>query len=229
MAEPSFEGIELFPASGQVRQLFVLLHGVGATSSDLLPLAHKILGAFPDAALLLPDGISPFDGGGSGRQWFSIRGVTDENRPDRVAAAIPALRTLLLQAQQRYNILPSDTALAGFSQGAIMALEYSARHDGEVGRVLAFSGRYAQLPDKAPELTTLHLLHGQDDNVIPVSHAHAGYARLTELQGDATLDIASSVGHELHDALVARAIVRLQTCVPLRMWQRALGINSGQA
>ena len=103
-----------------------------------------------------------------------------------------------------------------------MALEFSIRHDGGVGRVLAFSGRLAQLPEKAPELTTLHLLHGESDQVIPVAHAYTAYERLMELNGDVTLDVASSVGHELHPALADRAIHRLQTCIPLRSWNQAL-------
>jgi phospholipase/carboxylesterase len=223
MAEQVFQGIELLPASTPAKQIFVLLHGVGAAPSDLLPLAYRIRDAYPDAAILLPAGTFPFDGNGNGRQWFPIRGVTEENRPARVAEAIPALRALVRNAQDRFKVLPSDTALAGFSQGAIMALEFSALHDGEVGRVLAFSGRYAKLPEKAPEFTTLHLLHGEDDNVIPASHTYAAYERLSELQGDVTLDVASSVGHEMHAALAERAINRLQTCVPLRSWKRALG------
>ncbi len=148
--------------------------------------------------------------------------MTEDTRPARVAESIPALHELVRQAQDRHRILQSDTALIGFSQGAIMALEYSLVHDGCVGRVLAFSGRFATLPEKAPEWTTLHLLHGEDDRVMPVSHAYAAYARLTELQGDATLDVASSVGHEIHAALAERAIYRLQTCIPLRSWRQAL-------
>jgi len=185
-------------------------------------LANKLRNVFPSAAFLLPDGTFPFDGGGNGRQWFSIRGVAEENRSARVAEAMPALHSLVRQAQDRLKVLQSDTALVGFSQGAIMALEYSVIHDGHVGRVLAFSGRFAQLPEKAPELTTLHLLHGEDDPVIPVEHAHAAYESLMDLNGDATLDVASSVGHEIHEALSDRAIYRLQTCIPLRSWNQAL-------
>lgn len=103
-----------------------------------------------------------------------------------------------------------------------MALEFSKTHDGKVGRIIAFSGRYAKLPDQAPELTTLHLLHGENDPVIPVTHAHAAYKKLMELNGDATLDTASSVGHEIHATLAERAIHRLQTCIPLRSWKKAL-------
>lgn len=222
MAQHIFQGIELLPETMPVKQLFILLHGVGARSSDLLPLANTLREAFPHAVFLLPDGTFPFDGGGSGRQWFSITGVTEANRASRVAAAMPALHALVREAQDRFKVLPPETALVGFSEGAIMALEFSVIHDGGVGRVLAFSGQFATLPDKAPELTTLHLLHGADDPVIPVEHAHAAYERIASLHGDATLDVASSVGHEIHAALSGRAIYRLQTCIPLRTWKQAL-------
>lgn len=222
MAEKIFHGIELLPETMAAKQLFILLHGVGARSSDLLPLANTLRGEFPDAAFLLPDGTFPFDGGGNGRQWFSIDGVTEKNRASRVAGAMPALHDLVSQAQDRFRVLQSDTALVGFSQGAIMALEFGVAHDGSVGRVLAFSGRFAKLPEKAPELTTLHLLHGVEDRVIPVENAYAAYERLMDMEGDATLDVASSVGHEIHAALADRAIYRLQTCIPLRSWKQAL-------
>lgn len=222
MAEIIFQGIELLPESMPVKQLFILLHGVGARPSDLVPLASKLKDAFPSAAFLLPEGTYPFDGGGNGRQWFSIRGVTEENRISRVAEAMPGMHALVKHAQDRFKILQSDTALIGFSQGAIMALEFSVVHDGGVGRVLAFSGRFAQLPEKAPELTTLHLLHGENDPVIPVFHAEVAFARLMDLNGDATLDLAASVGHEINAALADRAIHRLQTCIPLRSWKKAL-------
>ena len=103
-----------------------------------------------------------------------------------------------------------------------MALEFSIAHDGGVGRVLAFSGRFAQLPEKSPELTTLHLLHGENDPVIPVAHAQAAHARLKELEGDATLDIAAATGHEINAELSGQAIRRLQTHIPLRSWKKAM-------
>ena len=222
MTKPVFNGIEILPETAPVRQLFILLHGVGGKSSDLLPLANKLRNTFPGAAFLLPDGTYPFTGGGNGRQWFPPGSTTEENRVSRVAEAMPALHTLVRNAQDRLNILQSDTALVGFSQGAIMALEFSVAHDGNVGRVLAFAGRFAKRPESAPELTTLHLLHGEDDTVIPVAHAHAAHKWLKELDGDATLDVESSVGHELHPILSDRAIHRLKTCIPLRSWKQAM-------
>lgn len=224
MAQQIFQGIELLPQTTAARQLFILLHGVGAAASDLVPLANALRKIFPGAVFLIPDGTFKFDGGEAGcrRQWFSVNEVTEQSRIARVAEAMPALQQLVKDAQDRFGILQPATALVGFSQGAIMALEFSVAHDGQAGRVLAFSGRFAQLPEKAPEFTTLHLLHGEDDDVIPVEHAYSAYEKLMQLQGDATLDVASSVGHELHEVLSERAIYRLQTCIPLRSWKQAL-------
>ena len=222
----SSRSLEFLPEPGvDVRQLFILLHGVGGSPDNLRPLAEAVRAAFPAAAVLAPEGFEPFDGGGSGRQWFSVRGVTEDNRAERVAQAMPPLEAYVREAQARFSLLQSDTALAGFSQGAIMALELVQAHDGMAGRVIAFSGRYAQLPKAAPQYTTLHLLHGADDPVMSVAHIQAAQARLEELHGDSTIDIASHVGHDLHPALIQRAIVRLQTCVPLRSWEAALGLN----
>lgn len=222
MSGHRFSGFELLPHATRARQLFVLLHDAGAAPSQLAPFAHQLHKAYPGAAVLIPDAMSPCERGG--RQWFSEAGITEENRPARVAAAMPALHARVKDAQDRLGILPTDTALAGFAQGAIMALEFSAAHDGAVGRVLAFGGRYARLPDSAPQLTTIHLLHGENDSVIPAAHARAALEQLAALHGDVTLDIASSVGHEMHPSLMARAIYRLQTCVPLRSWERAQGL-----
>jgi len=222
-----YQGLELWPEAMQPQQLFILLHGLGAQASDMVPLADRLKDEFPQAAFFLPDATYPFDGGGNGRQWYSNSGINDENRAARVADAMPALFALVSYAQKRFNVLQTDTALAGFSQGAIMALQFSVQHDGQVGRVLAFAGRFAALPDKAPELTTLHLLHGADDSVIPAEHALAAYERMLQLGGDATLDVEPGVGHEIHPLLCDRAIHRLKSSIPLRSWKRAL--NNGAA
>jgi len=214
--------IELLPEQGAPRQLFVMLHGMGQTASSMLPMALVLRHYFPAAAMLLPEAPHPYDKGPQTRQWFSRAGVDDSNRRERVALVLPDLLELIRREQDRLKLLPPDTALIGFSQGAIVALELCAAHDGLAGRVLAFSGRYARLPDRAPEFTTLHFFHGQDDRLMPASHSEEAYARLAALQGDATLDIAAAVGHELHPALIDRAVHRLQTCIPLRTWKRAL-------
>ena len=217
------------PLHGPAEQLMLLLHGWGARPADMAPLARQLRLAFPQAALLAPAGFEPADTGGPGRQWFSLHGINDANRPARVAAVLPQLSAWVRAAQQATGLGPMHTALVGFSQGAILALELAQADDGLAGRVLAFAGRYARLPLAAPASTTVHFFHGADDDVIPADQARQAIAHLAALQGDATIDIALGVGHALPPALVASAITRLQTHIPHRTWQAALGQVPGLA
>ena len=222
------EPIEWLPLQGQPEQLLLLLHGVGADGRSMAPLAQALRAEFPQAAIVAPDAPHPFEAGGAGRQWFSVRGIDEANRVPRAAAALVPLAAWVRATQQRLGVGSAATALVGFSQGAILALELAAAEDGLAGRVLAFAGRYARLPAAAPRHTTLHLFHGGADAVIPVAHARAALEHLAALHGDATIDIAEGVGHELHPVLLRCALQRLRTHIPLRTWQAALGAVPGR-
>jgi phospholipase/carboxylesterase len=225
--------LQWLPAQGRPEQLMLVLHGVGDSARGMAPLAEALRRAFPQAAVLAPDGFEPFDGDPSGamggRQWFSRLGVHEGNRAERVQAVLPRLAAFVRGAQQSTGVGPAATALVGFSQGAVCALELAQREDGLAGRVLAFAGRYAVLPEQALRHTTLHFFHGSQDEVIPADHARAAMQRIAELQGDATIDIAQGVGHELPVALVDCAIERLRTHIPHRTWAAALGAAPGLA
>lgn len=208
------------PVQGKPEQLFVLLHGESAAPEQLSPLAQAIRHAFPQALLVLPHGsIHESD---QLYHWLDPAGLNEENSIERLARALPALVAQIQQIQTRYGLSGQRTALAGFSQGATMALEADLIQPDLAGRVLAFSGSYRHPLRVAPLATTLHFLHGANDAQVPVEHMQSVYARLAELEGDATLDVASGVGHELHGSLISRAVYRLQTCVPLRSWEAAL-------
>ncbi len=74
--------------------LVILLHGVGATPESLSPLAATITGRFANVATVIPPAPLPFDTGPSGRQWFSVRGVTEGNRTQRVCPSSEHLAQL---------------------------------------------------------------------------------------------------------------------------------------
>lgn len=214
---------EWLPADGRAEQLILLLHGWGASGASMAPLGAALRKAFPQAAVLAPDAPNPVDGERPGRQWYSVQDLDADNWPLRVAAALPVLRAWVQAQQQRVGVGPAATALGGFSQGAVLSLELAARHDGIAGRVLSFGGRYCVMPAVAPRHTTMHLFHGSADKVIPAQGSRDALEHLGALQGDATLDIAEGIGHEVHPALIERALDRLRSHIPLRTWQAALG------
>lgn len=217
--------IEHLPAQGRPQQLLLLLHGWAQGARALVGLAAALQDAFPLAAVLVPEASTPADGGRRGRMWYSIEGLRDDPGvwPARVAGQLGPLHDWVVTQQQRLGVGPAATCLAGFSQGAVLSLELVARHDGLAGRVMAFGGRFVTPPATPPRQTTLHFFHGDADDVFPVADLQQTFEHLGRQQGDATIDIARGVGHELHPALVDRALFRLRNHIPLRTWQVALG------
>jgi len=229
--------IEWLPAEGRPEQLILLLHGWRSDGSAMAPLAQALRGAFPQAAVLAPDGPLVFvrEGQGAGaepppdlgRMWYPIEGLTPENWPGRVADCLPPLIAWVRAQQQRLGVGPAATALGGFSQGAILSLAAALSEDGLAGRVLAFGGCLVSPPAAAPQHTTVHLFHGGGDEVIPADGSRQALQWLGELEGDATLDIAEGIGHEVHPALIDCALHRLTHHIPLRTWRAALGAVPG--
>jgi phospholipase/carboxylesterase len=216
--------IEWLPEDGSPpQQLLLLLHGWRSEGTALAPLAQALRAQFPQAAVLAPDAPTRFGEHPTQRLWYGIDGLTPENWPARVAGCLPPLHAWVKTQQQRLGVGEAATALGGFSQGAILALALVLKHDGLAGRVLSFGGCFTARPEAAPRLTTLHFFHGGDDEVIPADGSRQALAWLAEMEGDATLDIAQGIAHELHPVLIERALWRLTHHIPLRTWQQALG------
>lgn len=200
-------------------QLALLLHGVGSNAQAMLGLGRALASAFPHAMVVALDGTDPSDTLPGGRQWFSVAGITEDNRAQRVAAALPALESTVKHWQDRAGVHAAGTALLGFSQGAIMALAAALRPDPVAARVVAVGGRFACLPEQALHAgSTVHLLHGKADPVMPYSHAIDAAMRLRALGVDFTADVLPFIGHELHPDLVALAVDKLQHHIPARLW-----------
>ena len=223
------------PERGAPDLLYLLFHGVGASASHMSPLAQRLAQEYPQAAVLCVDGPEAYDAvfteGGENknnvsleRQWFSIRRLDDANRAIRVAAALPAFIGAIRSLQQRFGIAWQRTALAGFSQGAVMALEAVQAEPQLAGRVLAFAGRHVAAPTHAPADTTVHLFHGMADAVIPYATAVASARCLMALGGDVTADVLPGVSHELHPALLDKAIDQLRTFLPKKVWREAMSV-----
>jgi phospholipase/carboxylesterase len=213
------------PEEGLPDLLYLLFHGVGANADSMLPLARRLIGEYPQAAVLCVNAPDRFDaviGETEGRQWFSIRRVDEANRPARIAAALGAFIATVRAMQQRFGIGWERTALAGFSQGAVMALEAVQAEPRLAGRVLGFSGRHGLAPKHVPADTTVHLFHGLDDTVIPAAASIDSAQTLLELGGDVTADVLPGIAHELHPLLIDKAIAQLRTYLPRRVWREAM-------
>lgn len=177
----------------------IFLHGVGSTGSSMLPLADALNLPF---AAHCPEGPEPFDMG-SGRQWFSVKGVTEANRPDRIAAAMPAF-TRTIEAFGE----PRGSLLIGFSQGAIMALHVVAAGLPVAG-VSALSGRLAGPIAARTDWPPITLLHGSADPVIPPAVAHATETWLRAAGAQPVLQVFVDLGHAVDHRILGAIRTKL--------------------
>lgn len=191
------------------RRLVLLFHGVGASPEGLHPLGAAVARHAGDAWVISVRSPEPSDLG-SGWQWFSVRGVDEANRPARVAAAMPGFVQTIQHWQREVGLGAADTTLIGFSQGAIMALESAQHGVPSAGRVIAIAGRFAQPPRLAPPQTSLHLMHGEQDTVMPCALSASALRQLHALGAKATLDLFPGLGHGIDPRVLNRVVERLQ-------------------
>lgn len=191
------------------QQLVLLFHGVGATAASLEPLGRVLARRFAPA--LIVSVAAPFKSDrGQGRQWFSVRGISESNRAARIAAAIPLFTDTVNHWQREAALAPEATTLLGFSQGAIMALEATQLPATPAGRVVAIAGRFTSAPQFAPPALAVHLIHGEDDPVIPSLRSVQAFEALTALGGRVTLDLVSGLGHVIDERVVERIVHRMR-------------------
>jgi phospholipase/carboxylesterase len=201
-------------AAQAAQSLVLLFHGVGASAADLVPLGQFLARAMPQAQVVSVQAPNASDLG-SGWQWFSVQGVTPANRAARVAGAMPTFEATVKHWQHEAGVGPAGTVIVGFSQGSIMALESTQLPTALAHRVVAIAGRFAQPPRQAPLAGSVHLLHGEQDGVIPAAEGRDAATRLRELGAVVTLDLYPGLGHGV-DMRVAERIVQLLTGTPGR-------------
>lgn len=148
--------------------MVIVMHGRGADANDLADIAPAIdrAGArfvFPNA----PKPFEPYRGMTFGYTWFDgwppAPGTIEETRA--------LILRFIDEITARYPTPPGKLILAGFSQGALMALDVGFRTKQTLAGIVAMSG--ALYEDELPDFKPIPVLivHGVDDEVIPVNNA----------------------------------------------------------
>lgn len=207
------DGSIVIATPAQARHLVLLFHGLGSSADNFAPIGGAIARARPDAFVVSVDGPHPSTLG-SGREWFSVVGITEENRPERIADAMPLFQESIAYWQKASGIGAGDTTLAGFSQGAIMALESSQIERPPAARVVALAGRFAQAVRRAPTGLKFHLIHGEQDGVVPARASVEAARALQAAGGDVTLDLLPGLGHGIDARALRLAIGYLDRSHP---------------
>ena len=194
-------GPMLPPASGGApKQAVVLLHGYGSDGNDLIGLAPHWQGVLPDAVFISPNAPEPCRQLASGFQWFDVSFEGDRlaRRQEGVVQARPVLVEFLNDLWSQSGLGPENTILAGFSQGAMMALHTGLSLDRPLMGIIAFSGAF--LPPEgfgSGEFAKppVCLVHGDMDDVVDPEHSADADVALRLAGYDVHYHVSPGVGH----------------------------------
>ncbi len=202
------EGSIVIARPDRPTQLVLLFHGVGSSAANLAPVGAAIAKANPKVMVVSVDAPHPSTLG-SGREWFSVVGITEQNRPPRIAEVMPLFLQTVAKWQREAGVDAAATALVGFSQGAIMSLESTQVEDAPVAaqRVIALAGRFASAVRRAAPSLRFHLIHGEQDTVVPTTSSIGAERELRALGAEVTLDLLPGLGHAI-DARVLQLVLQ---------------------
>lgn len=214
MILPSLE-IETAPDPAHA---IIWMHGLGADGHDFEPIVPELVGAdWPPLRFVFPHAPSraiTVNGGMRMPGWYDIAGFEIAQRQDEagIRQSIVQIEQLISREHER-GVASGNIILAGFSQGAAMALSVGLRHAGTLAGIVALSGYLPLMEALATERTPANartpvfLGHGSSDPVVP------------EFLGTTTRDFLQHLGHPVtwHSYPMAHQVCAMEIA-HLRLW-----------
>jgi predicted esterase len=179
----------------RAKAALIMVHGRGASAESILTLANEF--AVDGFVYLAPQAYM--------NTWYpySFLAPIESNEPSLSSA----LQTIgdTLQAVEDAGIPLEKTVILGFSQGACLGSEYTARNARRYGGVIALSGGLIG-PDGTPrdyagslENTPVFMGCSDVDFHIPLARVHESATIMKSLGGDVTERIYPGMGHTVNE------------------------------
>ena len=197
------DGPRVAPANGgPVRQLVILLHGLGADGNDLIGLAPHLAGHLPGAAFVAPNAPEPCDIAPGRYQWFGLRMLSAEEIDRGVRHAARILDAFIDSELDRAGLDEDNLALVGFSQGTMMALHVGLRRAHACAGIVGFSGRLADAKALKGEICAkppVLLVHGESDELIPTAALFDAVSELGTAGLEVEWHVSAGLGHGIDE------------------------------
>jgi phospholipase/carboxylesterase len=164
--------VEVGPSPGPTGRVLILLHGHGASKTDLEPLAQKLAVSAPTVTFIMP---SAPHRTGLGRTWYPA--FTAESQQEvnvrmlELRAEARAVVMAIVEDLKSDDVPAKQIYVGGFSQGATVALDVVLTEPAasELGGLVSLSGGalavdLASLEDRT--LLRAFVSHGKSDSVL---------------------------------------------------------------
>jgi phospholipase/carboxylesterase len=179
----------------------IMVHGRGASADDILSLSENLntgqyLLAAPQA---------------TGNSWYpkSFLAPQRENEP-WLSSALDLLHKTVLKLTMR-GITEKNIYFLGFSQGACLTVEYTARNAKRYGGIVAFTGGLigdqinTSLYNGHFQMTPVFFGSSNPDMHVPVERVHASAEIFRKMGADTTENIYPDMGHTVNQDEINKA------------------------
>ncbi|MBF4519441.1 dienelactone hydrolase family protein [Flavobacterium sp. ANB] len=175
------------------KKALIMIHGRGASAHDILSIARHL--KVDDFALVAPQA--------ENRTWYpySFLVPIEENEPS-FSKSLDAIHQVVVAVQQN-GIEKENIYFLGFSQGACLALEFTARNAAKYGGIVAFTG--GLIGDKVYEdnytgnfeKTPVFIGTSDPDFHVPVERVNETEALLKKMGASVSKKIYENMGHTI--------------------------------
>ena len=179
----------------KAKKALIMLHGRGATAESILSLGEHL--NVDDYALIAPQATN--------NTWYpySFMAPEQENEP-WLSSAINIVNQTVDKVLQS-GIKSEDIYFLGFSQGACLATEYTARNAQRYGGVVAFTGgligKEINLSNYSGdfEQTPIFFGTGNPDFHVPVERVYTSANIARKMNADVTEKVYENRGHTISE------------------------------
>ena len=184
----------------EIKNAIILLHGYGGDGKDISMLSMNWKRHLPNTVFICPDGhencaISP-----SGYQWFDLSKDDENYILSEAKKAENILQKFIQEVIKEYNIPSSKIVLSGFSQGCMMAINLGLVSEEKFNCIVGFSGKIIDKNDlgqRKKNNPNILLVHGDADEVVPVSNVLEAKDFLIRNNIDVNTQIIKNCGHHI--------------------------------
>jgi len=184
--------VEQGKAVNKASHALILLHGRGATASDILGLASE----FCDDTFYIAAPQA------TNNRWYPYSFMAEDSTNEPwLQSAVDMVKRLIDETCT--HIPKSNLYIMGFSQGACLALEVSARYADKYGGVVAFTGAligHTLNPEKYQgNFQGTKVFIGTDDNDphVPLLRTKQSKEVMEKLGAHVTLKVYKGMGHTI--------------------------------
>lgn len=184
------------------KRLIIVLHGYGANGKNLLFMAQYWKNLLKDTLFVVPNAPTPLSHTPDGYQWFNIGDLTPPYLRKGSEEAAPMVRDFIKNIQKSYNIPSEKTTLTGFSQGGMLALTTGLLYQNICKGIVSYSGGLFLSPEQlnaaSPQIN-ICLVHGTQDDVVPLAASQHAHALLLERKRKVTFHTIPHLTHQINE------------------------------